>query len=251
MAAGNQADKPESVTKFCPGCKQDKPRTTFGPRRQSSDGLRPRCNRCRQIYQTAVYQANLLENRAIAAKRRRDKYRADPAAGAALAKKYREKNPRPKKPRIVLSPEESLRRKRASCKKTYENNKGKVLARAAIYRAAHRDEEHANRVAHYQRNKEHVAKVTKAYRLAHPDLYNAAFAKLRAGESMPPWADQSEILKFYTEATRLTRETGIPHEVDHIYPVKSKTSCGLHLPWNLQVLTRAENRKKANRLPED
>jgi transposase len=50
---------------------------------------------------------------------------------------------------------------------------------------------------------------------------------------------------YYKLARELTEQTGIPHEVDHIWPLAKG---GPHLPWNLQVLTAEENRKKRDKI---
>jgi hypothetical protein len=50
-----------------------------------------------------------------------------------------------------------------------------------------------------------------------------------------------DFVRFYAEARRLTKETGVRHEVDHIVAIKDG---GMHSPDNLQVITRAENHRK-------
>lgn len=60
----------------------------------------------------------------------------------------------------------------------------------------------------------------------------------------PPWADHAAITAFYIEARRLTRETGIKHDVDHIVPLLDYKDfcCGLHVENNLRILTEKEHR---------
>ena len=81
--------------------------------------------------------------------------------------------------------------------------------------------------------------------------WKAMEAERRALElsATPPWLSDSQraaIKAIYAEATRLERETGIPRHVDHIVPLKHPDVCGLHVPWNLQVLTATENLSKNN-----
>jgi hypothetical protein len=65
----------------------------------------------------------------------------------------------------------------------------------------------------------------------------------------PPWAKQIEIGRIYDRAAQLTADTGIPHEVDHVIPLRHKLVCGLHCEANLQVITKAANGAKSNIWP--
>ena len=68
-------------------------------------------------------------------------------------------------------------------------------------------------------------------------------------QACPTWLTDDQIAAMvgtYDQAERLTRATGILQEVDHIIPLNHPDVCGLHLPWNLQVLTREKNRQKSN-----
>jgi 5-methylcytosine-specific restriction endonuclease McrA len=75
----------------------------------------------------------------------------------------------------------------------------------------------------------------------------------KLARATPAWLtadDWKEMDALYEEARRLTRETGIRHEVDHIHPINGKTVSGLHVPKNLQILTQAANAAKSNRYAE-
>jgi hypothetical protein len=76
-------------------------------------------------------------------------------------------------------------------------------------------------------------------------------ARYRSGKykATPPWLTEEhheEIELMYVESRRLSKETGIKHHVDHIIPLKNDIVCGLHVPWNLRVITATENLTKNN-----
>lgn len=75
--------------------------------------------------------------------------------------------------------------------------------------------------------------------------------KLAKKHRTPKWLtkqQKNEIDKFYILAYTKTQETGIEHHVDHIIPLQGKNVSGLHVPWNLQVITAKRNRNKSNKL---
>lgn len=81
---------------------------------------------------------------------------------------------------------------------------------------------------------------------------NYRTAKRRAWikQATPPWITKDQkrqIRQFYIDAS--CREGD--WDVDHIYPLRAKNSCGLNVPWNLQILTTVENRRKQNRMPKE
>jgi hypothetical protein len=79
------------------------------------------------------------------------------------------------------------------------------------------------------------------------DRANKARYRAATHKGTPSWLTEeqrSQIVAFYIEAERLTRETGIEHEVDHIHPLQADCACGLHVPWNLRVVPRDDNNRR-------
>ena len=118
---------------------------------------------------------------------------------------------------------------------------------------------------YYERNKETViaraqarpAHETRVYKAKHkqtnPEYYNTLnnVRKRRHRNATPPWITPEQKLamrQLYMQAMNLTRITGERYVVDHIVPLISPEVCGLHVPWNLRVITQLENLKKSNKL---
>ena len=69
-------------------------------------------------------------------------------------------------------------------------------------------------------------------------------------DATPPWLtrkQKSEIRQLYQIAITMTQTTGEQYVVDHIVPLRGESVCGLHVPWNLRVITQEENLKKSNK----
>ena len=102
----------------------------------------------------------------------------------------------------------------------------------------------------YEKNKEQHLANSKVWYEANKSrkLETVTAREKRCVLATPTWADRELIKELYELARKLTEQTGIPHEVDHVIPLQGETVSGLHCQDNLQILTQAKNRRKANKL---
>jgi hypothetical protein len=124
---------------------------------------------------------------------------------------------------------------KAAGKRYYERNKEMVIARAA----ARPPEEKRRARADYKDRNVDVVRADTSVR------------KRRHREATPKWLTSEQRLamrQLYVQARKLTEVTGERYVVDHIVPLRSHEVCGLHVPWNLRVITQEENLKKSNKL---
>lgn len=84
-------------------------------------------------------------------------------------------------------------------------------------------------------------------------ILNAHHMQRRATKlnATPPWADLQKIEYIYATARSISVKTGVKVQVDHYFPLRGKTVCGLHTHENLRVITKAENKSKKNKHPDD
>ena len=99
----------------------------------------------------------------------------------------------------------------------------------------------------YSINKEYHRQYKKEYRKDNQWKLNNLEAKRRSRKlkATPSWlSDQQwrEIRNIYLMASIKA------NHVDHIVPLQGKSVCGLHVPWNLQILTPEENCRKGNKI---
>jgi ribosomal protein L3 len=76
-------------------------------------------------------------------------------------------------------------------------------------------------------------------------------SKRRAAKikQMPKWLtaeQQEEIKQIYRDAKTLESVFPWKQHVDHIIPLKGDGVSGLHVPWNLQILSKRQNLAKSN-----
>lgn len=189
-------------------CKQTNPQLieNFNKNKRSKDSLNPICKSCVAIQNFKYYEKN---------REKRLKYHKEYAQtpiGRDSGKNSRKKYSKTDKGKLAQN--------------RYSESVGGKIARS-------------------QRHKGHRQTLKGKSNHCAVQVQRRAF-KLQATPCWLTKEQSKQIQTFYVEAAKLTKEKGINYHVDHILPLQGVNICGLHVSWNLQVLTESENSQKNN-----
>lgn len=137
----------------------------------------------------------------------------------------------------------------------YYENRGARISYKRRYDHEKKDEIRARRLERYSRNKEKFRAQARSWAKENRHKASAANAKRRAtlARAALNLSDdhKNEVYDIYWLARDLKACTGYDYHVDHIIPLNGKGICGLHVPWNLQILPSHINQRKYNHADYD
>lgn len=112
------------------------------------------------------------------------------------------------------------------------------------YYIANSESRRVYNLAYYEANKDWLNRPTAATR------YNTAKRRASKKKATPEWLTKEQVVymkSVYDLAKECEVLTGDKYHVDHIIPLQGEGICGLHVPWNLQVIPADLNIRKGNR----
>jgi hypothetical protein len=219
--------------KKCGHCGEVLPVEMFHKNKNTATGYSSYCKVCKRAHDASDVMKH-SEKRKASGKRWREENRVHKSR---VSKEYR------------LNNKESIKQKN---KDYYLANSDKIKHRSVVWRAENK-ERFTNTVNNWRKlNKVRLRKIRKRWADSNPEFsaLKASVYRAKKLKATPLWLEDShysEMLDLYTAAKMFQLYTGNEYHVDHIVPLLGDIVCGLHVPWNLQLLSSFENQSKGNR----
>jgi len=162
-----------------------------------------------------------------------ERYVSGPCVACANEQQHKRRAENPEKTRAHRLQSQA---KTAEKRRVDPEARAKKLAADVVYRA---------------NNPDLIADSKRRWYAAHPGRATALSTKRKAAvkQRTPKWLSEDDwfiIKEAYELAALRTKMLGFPWEVDHIIPLQGSNVSGLHIPQNLQVIPRKQNRAKWN-----
>lgn len=238
--------------KVCSKCKQEKELDEYSNSKDTLDGKQRQCRECQKDY--------YKENREKLLNKQKQYQKENSEKVKKTKKKYREKN-KDKARQYYLDNKEYLdKQNREYRKKNKERMTNWEREYKKEYRKKNKDKMKKYRDEYRFKNKDKLTHQKKEYDKKYIQtprgkvISRAKNAKRRAMQKQrtPIWVDSNHLEKI-KEYYRIAQIMMLLfpkelYEVDHIVPLQGKEVSGLHVWWNLQVITKSENCKKSYKL---
>jgi hypothetical protein len=139
----------------------------------------------------------------------------------------------------------------ASMRKWIENNRELHATRVKRWQTANKDKVRADAKAWTTANPDKVKAKALRHIKKHPETYTArgVLSVARRAKRVPKWLTSDDrwlMREAYFLSKLRTKMFGFVWEVDHIIPLRGALVSGLHVPTNLQVIPKRDNRLKHN-----
>ena len=257
---------PQPDFKICTKCGTTKPFDLFSKGKRCPHGRRSTCKKCDSEYVTARNKALLQEQKDIDAMKltyprvpddmkqckycfgikNRDNFTRHSETHDGYSNQCREcfNQKRPSRAGSEYS--------REMWKKYYAENSDRLKNR---HKGCHIRAE-KSRQRYQQKRNQILAQHYKYSKLPTSKAKHAARQKFREQKkrsATPEWLTNNqlaEIENIYWMAQDLKLVSGQEYHVDHIVPLQGEEICGLHVPWNLQILPADMNLSKSNKHKE-
>ncbi len=222
-----------NMYKICNTCTKEKSFADFSRSKSKRDGYQTQCKDCVKEYQEANKERII-----------------------AYMQEYRETHKDNLAEYRKINKDYIANQQHKYWKEYCKNNKTQIAIQQRKYKEANKEQIAIEQRKYKEANKEQIAAYMKEYQKANKDIINAITSRRRAAKlkAMPKWLtqqDHAEIREFYKIAQWMTIAFEEPFHVDHIVPLQGTNVCGLHVPWNLQVIFARDNISKSNKFEDE